>query len=729
MPLRLWWTIAALSWHIGTRAAAQFPPLPEYDNVNYISSPSDENVTISYKTPAKGTCTTVFETQRQFSGYVTLPPSMHRSEQGNYTIQTFFWFIESRQLPETAPLTVFINGGPGSSSMVGLFQEIGPCEVVELSQDRLGTVARGWGWDRSSNLLFIDNPVQTGFSYDRLSNGSLNLLDQSIVYPAVSTPRTQPFYSFLNGTFSSNDQTATANTSQLAAHSVWHFLQAFLRTFPEYSRPPPNMDSSSSSASIDLFTESYGGRYGPAIGSFFQTQNTLRASSPDFANSTVELVLNSLGIINGWIDSLVQTPSLPNFAYDKNTYNIRAISQVQQLNALSAFRGAGGCQELTTLCRSQELTYDPNDIGNVANVNEACAAATTSCQNNLLAPYFTSNRSIYDITQPYLDPFPSSLYLEYLNSAAVQQSIGTPLNYTTPSLAVYSAFNSTGDWSRSSGIADLAELLASGTRVALIYGDRDYICNWLGGEAASFAIAAAAGPAYSPWYSAGYAPIVANSSYIGGAVREFGNLSFSRIYDAGHLVPAYQPETAFTVFSRIINGDDISLGNPVDLSSFKSVGEANSTHQNTAPHMADPVCNIRAANTTCNVDHKNMLANGAGVIINGVLYNQDSEWTPPDSSLAAQAGVPGSLPSTTRLTTGTQTSTAAGDGLTTTTTNKGFPTGVFTATAIPSVTSTSSGGAGVPTAAPFLQVPMIGCSSVGHAAAVVLAVGCVAAMS
>ncbi|KPI38561.1 Carboxypeptidase-like protein [Cyphellophora attinorum] len=707
MPLQTWWMTAALSWYIGTQAVAQFPPLPEYGNVNSISSPSDENVTISYKTPARGTCTTVFETQRQISGYVTLPPSTDRPEQGNYTINTFFWFIESRQLPETAPLTVFMNGGPGSSSMVGLFQEVGPCEVVELARDRLGTVAREWGWDRSSNLIFIDEPVQTGFSYDLLSNGSLNLLDQSIIYPPTVTPGTQPSYTFLNGTFSSNDQTSTANTSQLAAHSVWHFLQAFIQSFPEYSRSPPETNSSSSSASINLFTESYGGRYGPAIGSFFQTQNALRASSPDFANSTIDLVLSSLGIMNGWIDSLVQTPSLPNFAYDKNTYNIRAINQVQQLNALSAFRGAGGCQELTTLCRSQELAYDSNDIGNAANVNEACATATTNCQNNLLTPYFASNRSVYDITQSYLDPFPSSLYLEYLNTAAVQQSIGTPLNYTTPSLAVYSAFNSTGDWSRSSGIADLADLLNSGTRVA---------------SSTVTETTSAIG--------AGYAPIVANSSYIGGVVREFGNLSFARIYDAGHLVPAYQPETAFTVFSRIINGDGISLGNPADLSSFKSKGEANSTHQNIAPPMSNAVCNIRAVNTTCNVDHKNMLANGAGVIINGVLYNQESEWTPPDPSLAAQAGVPGSLPSTTRLTTGVETSTAAGSGLTTTTTNRGFPTGVFTATAIPSVTSTSSGGAGVPTAAPFLQVPMmIGCSSVGHAAAAVLAAGCIAAMA
>ncbi|KAJ9602835.1 hypothetical protein H2200_012615 [Cladophialophora chaetospira] len=621
---------------------AQFPPVPGNDSLLILPSPIDPNVTISYKSVPPGTCTTVFATQQQFAGYISLPPSLLEPYQGNYTINTFFWFIEARQLPETAPLTIFINGGPGSSSMVGLFQEVGPCQVVEVAEAQLGTVARDWGWDRSSNLVFIDQPVQVGFSYDVLTNISLNLLDETTTNPPTGVPGSQPASTFLNGTYGSGNPFFTANTSQIAAQALWHFLQTFLTSFPQYNTGLRSQGVEAT-AEINLFTESYGGKYGPVTGALFQSQNARRQTDIDFANVTIDITLRSLGIINGWIDLYTQTPFHPKFAYD-NSYNIEAISQLQELNALSSYSGGNGCQQQTANCRALESALDPLGLGDVDQVNEACSQAQLYCQSFVVGPYTTSGRSIYDISQSVLDPFPDSLYLEYLNQLSVQQALGVPVNYTQDSTAVFEAFNTAGDYARDSVLQDLVDLLNSGVRVALIYGDRDYICNWLGGEAVSFAIAGAAGSSYQPWYTSGYAPIVANNSYIGGVVREFGNLSFSRIYDAGHLVPAYQPETVFTIFSRVIEGTDISMGLPADLSTYASLGDANSTYQNIAPTMAEPTCHLRAVNSTCNSDQRNMLANNVGVIINGVLYDQMADWQAPDPGISTIAGSPGTLP-------------------------------------------------------------------------------------
>jgi len=593
--------------------------------------------------------------------------------------------------------------------MVGLFQELGPCQVVEISKDRLGTIARDWGWDRRSNIIFIDQPAQVGFSYDTATNVSLNLLDESILIPPIPRPITQPDFTFLNGTFGSGNPSFTANTSQIAAQSLWHFLQTFLTCFPEYNTAV-RAQAKEPVSEVHLFTESYGGKYGPAVGSFFQSQNNRRQSDFDFANRTIDVRLKSLGIINGWIDLLTQTPFHPRYAYE-NSYGIEAISQLQQLNALSAYRSANGCQQSTLNCRALAITLDPLGEGNVEEVNTVCSEAQYLCQTQVVGPYTMSGRSIYDISQSMLDPFPQSLYLEYLNQASVQNAIGVPVNYTQDSMAVFTAFNKTGDYARDGMIEDLVDLLASGVRVALIYGDRDYICNWLGGEAVSFAIAGASGLSYLPWYSASYAPIVANASYVGGVVRQFGNLSFSRIYDAGHLVPAYQPETMFTVFARIIAGTDIGTGNLVDLATFASTGDANSTHTNSAPAMAAPTCYLRAMNATCQTDQKNMAANNAGVIINGVLYDNPIDWNPPGADATTMAGVPGTAPPSmftsappppsttssgpqsntlsTRSSPTASLSSSATPGTAATSTSS-LPTGVYTATGVPQTSSSAA---------------------------------------
>ena len=139
-------------------AQAQYPPR---SNLTTIKSPVDGNITISYKSPPKGTCATAFDTQKQYTGWVNVP--------GDYPSNIFFWFIEGRA--PTDHLTVWLNGGPGSSSMHGLFTGNGPCEVVELANKTLGTVMRQWGWDRGSNMLYIDQVCYTPIQ--SLSTGNI----------------------------------------------------------------------------------------------------------------------------------------------------------------------------------------------------------------------------------------------------------------------------------------------------------------------------------------------------------------------------------------------------------------------------------------------------------------------------------------------------------------------------------------------------------------------------
>lgn len=583
--------------------------------------------------------------------------------------------------------------------MVGLFQEVGPCEVVELNEEQIGTQARIWGWDRSSNLMFIDQPDQVGFSYDTATRASLDLLSGAFSYPPKSVSNGQPSYTFLNGSFSSGNPTFTANTSNIAAQATWHMLQGFLGTFPQYNSGNRTTDinaARTASIGVNLFAESYGGHYGPAFASFWESQNELRKSGNIPANSTIDIQLASLGIIQGCVDDLVQGEYYPRFATN-NTYGIEAISLADSVAAAGAFTAADGCQQLLESCRAAALTLDPNNYGDSRTVTDKCLQAQTTCQGKVIGPYQTSGRSVYDITQSNLDPFPSSTYLEYLNMLSVQRAIGSPVNFTQSSKAVANAFQSTADYAKGNQISALASLLTSGVRVALIYGDRDYACNWLGGEALSFSIAGLV-PQYSPFYGAGYAPMVTNSNYVGGAVRQFGNLSFTRIYDAGHLVGAYQPESLFELFSRIIQGVDLSKGQPVNMTLFGTTGDANATATNSAPLMADPTCYLRAVDSTCSHEQKNALSEGRGVIINGIWYEKSSDWTPPPQSLSSLAGQPGTAPSST--TTPGATSVRGGkdggsEGSSTSALTQA--TGVYVATTVPTAsTRKSSGLAAIP---------------------------------
>ncbi|XP_064080848.1 probable serine carboxypeptidase CPVL isoform X2 [Macrobrachium nipponense] len=84
-----------------------------------------------------------------------------------YNSNLFFWFFAAKVRADTAPVLVWLQGGPGGSSLFGLFAEHGPFNVD--NKQRL--VPRLFPWTQTHNVIYIDNPVGTGFSFTDDDNG------------------------------------------------------------------------------------------------------------------------------------------------------------------------------------------------------------------------------------------------------------------------------------------------------------------------------------------------------------------------------------------------------------------------------------------------------------------------------------------------------------------------------------------------------------------------------
>jgi len=109
--------------------------------------------TLSQVGPLQGT------TQKSYAGFLTVNKA--------YDSNMFFWFFPAKKNPSTAPVVLWLQGGPGGSSLFGLFVENGPF-TIDLD---LNLKAKPVTWNEKYSMLYIDNPVGTGFSFTELDAG------------------------------------------------------------------------------------------------------------------------------------------------------------------------------------------------------------------------------------------------------------------------------------------------------------------------------------------------------------------------------------------------------------------------------------------------------------------------------------------------------------------------------------------------------------------------------
>ncbi|XP_019439670.1 PREDICTED: serine carboxypeptidase-like 2 [Lupinus angustifolius] len=82
-------------------------------------------------------------------------------------VQAFYYFIQSENNPKEDPILLWLTGGPGCSALSGLVFEIGPFTVKneEYNGSLPTLVLRPHSWTSVSSIVFVDLPVNTGFTY------------------------------------------------------------------------------------------------------------------------------------------------------------------------------------------------------------------------------------------------------------------------------------------------------------------------------------------------------------------------------------------------------------------------------------------------------------------------------------------------------------------------------------------------------------------------------------
>jgi carboxypeptidase C (cathepsin A) len=105
--------------------------------------------------------------------------------------QLHYWLIESENDPSKDPLVLWLNGGPGSSSLIGLLTELGQImtndESLKSPIDGIPQVFYNpYSWTLSANMLFLESPKGVGFSYceDAVSSEQCVSTDESTAQDA-----------------------------------------------------------------------------------------------------------------------------------------------------------------------------------------------------------------------------------------------------------------------------------------------------------------------------------------------------------------------------------------------------------------------------------------------------------------------------------------------------------------------------------------------------------------
>lgn len=429
---------------------------------------------------------------KQYSGYL-------KATDGR---MLHYWFVESQNDPARDPVVVWLNGGPGCSSLDGLMSEHGPF----LIQDDGKTFKENkYSWNKIANMLYLEAPAGVGFSYKPDKNYTIG-----------------------------DNQVAKDN------HAA---LQYFLIHFREFSKNE-----------FYVTGESYGGIYVPTLSSLLVDDSDFNFKGYAVGNGVTDdnMLGNALmyfGYFHGlWGNSLWN--ELQTYCCNQKDENNRCKFVT---NPDPDCRSAVGAAE--------EIIYNLN----VYNLYASCYHSNASQEfHPAFNPVFHTFRKHPHFIQKYqklamlkerLDEVPPCIDATgstvYLNRQDVRKAIHIPDDL--PGWAICSAevgalYHREYDTMR----AQYLKVLATKKHRILVYnGDVDMACNFLGDEWFVDSLKQEVVKGYTAWHVTD----ARGFKQVAGFVKQFENINFVTVKGSGHMVPQDKPQQAFVMFQKFLKNE------------------------------------------------------------------------------------------------------------------------------------------------------------------------------
>ena len=449
----------------------------------------------------------------------------------------FYWLFEPETVDDNTPLLIWLNGGPGCSSMDGLFLENGPIQWTMVDGNYM-LQQNPHSWHTApAYTLYIDQPVGTGLSFT--TNGH---------YPTNDLEVNIDFYFFLKSFFNLHADKFVEN------NSVWR--------------------------KVFFSGESHAGHYIPHMMNFILQKNKHRGKP------TIPLAGAAIG--NGWMDPVYQ------YAAAEAAYGHGLLGR-SQVNALDAEEQK--CQELlrkgnyrSSICfdllddivkqgYGLHSQYKMSPYDN--RISEKKNAPKTFPKNHKVVECYLGGRNLPSWVNGTMGCEVKDSVLEIIHATAATMAKQTFQECTDPPYSALAHQDGKGV------VDDIVAVLEDPSKPRLLFfnGIEDLICNHVGNEKALVNLP---WNKKDQWVAADrYAWYAEREDRPVGFMKEFENLQFLKLLNAGHMVPMDLPDISLDMIKVFLAGASFA---------DKSQGLHRSS---SAPPASCPICATCPAEGEC----------------------------------------------------------------------------------------------------------------------------------